>query len=83
MRRTEDPLALVPADAATVGVIHWSELRSARSAARVFSPMDHISTDGDAARFLDETGLTPREDIDTVVVAMTRPARAARDERAS
>jgi len=73
VRRTEDPLALVPANAATVGVIHWSELRSSPLGAQVFSQMDHISTDGDAGRFLAETGLTPREDIDTVVVAMTRP----------
>jgi hypothetical protein len=73
VRRTEDPLALVPANAATVGVIHWSELRSSPLGAQVFSQMDHVSTDGDAARFLAETGLTPREDIDTVVVAMTRP----------
>ena len=74
VRRTEDPLALVPADAATVGVIHWNELRASPLGAQVFSQMDHVSTDGDASRFLAETGLTPREDIDTVVVAMTRPA---------
>jgi hypothetical protein len=73
VRRTEDPLALVPANAATVGVIHWSELRSSPLGAQVCAQMDHVSTDGDAARFLAETGLTPREDIDTVVVAMTRP----------
>lgn len=73
-RRTEDPLALVPAGAATVGVIHWNELRSSPLGAQVFSQMDDVSTDGDAARFLREMGLTPREDIDTVVVAMTRSA---------
>jgi hypothetical protein len=72
VRRTEDPLALVPADAATVGVIHWNELRSSPLAAQVFSQMDNVSLDGDGARFLRETGLTPREDIDTMVLAMTR-----------
>lgn len=71
VRRTEDPLALVPAGAATVGVIHWNDLRSSPLGAQVFAQMDEISTDGDAARFLRETGLTPREDIDTVVLAMT------------
>ncbi len=71
VHRTEDPLALVPANASTVGVIHWNELRSSPLGAQVFAQMDHVSTDGDAARFLSETGLTPREDIDTVVVAMT------------
>jgi hypothetical protein len=79
-RRTEDPLALVPAGAATVGVIHWSELRSSPLGAQVFSQMDNISTDGDAARFLRETGLTPREDIDTVVVAMTHSAAGGSDD---
>ncbi len=80
VRRTEDPLALVPANAATVGVIHWNELRSSPLGAQVFSQMDSVSTDGDAARFLSETGLTPREDIDTIVVAMTHPAAAGSDD---
>ena len=72
VRRTEDPLALVPAGAATVGVIHWNELRASPLAAQVFAQMDNVSVDGDGARFLRETGLTPREDIDTMVLAMTR-----------
>jgi hypothetical protein len=73
----EDPLALVPADAATVGVIHWNELRSNPLAAQVFARMDDVSVDGDGARFLRETGLTPREDIDTMVLAMTRVGSGA------
>jgi hypothetical protein len=71
VRRTEDSLALVPASAGTVGVIRWNELRSSPLGPKIFSSMDQISTDGDAARFLEETGLTPREDIDTVIVAMS------------
>ncbi|HWZ85342.1 MAG TPA: hypothetical protein VN032_04025 [Thermoanaerobaculia bacterium] len=74
---TEDPLALVPADAATVGVIHWSELRSNPLAAPLFAQMDDVSVGGDGARFLRETGLTPREDIDTMVLAMTRVGSGA------
>lgn len=80
VRRTEDPLALVPANAATVAVIRWSELRNSPLGPRVFAAMDEISTDGDAARFLQETGLTPQEDIDTVVVAMSPGARAGEPE---
>ncbi len=76
VRRTEDPLALVPADAATVGVMRWNELRQTPIGAKVFSDIDHMSGDDDAARFLRETGLTPREDIDTVIVAMS-PRSAA------
>lgn len=75
VRRTEDPLALVPANAATVGVIRWNELRNSPLGPRVFAALDEVSTDGDAARFLGETGLTPREDIDTIVVAMSPGAR--------
>jgi hypothetical protein len=80
VRRTEDPLALVPAGAATVGVIHWNELRSSPLGAQVLSQMDDVSTDGDAARFLRETGLTPREDIDTIVLAMTDAGGGASDD---
>jgi len=72
VRRTEDPLALVPADAATVGVVHWNEIKGTPLGARVFANMDHISGDDDAARFFRETGLTPSEDIDTITVAVTR-----------
>jgi len=71
VRRTEDPLALVPASAVTVGVVHWNELRASPLAAKVFADVDHMSGDGDAARFLAETGLTPREDVDTVIIAMS------------
>ena len=71
VRRTEEPLALVPASAVTVGVVHWSELRASPLAAKVFADVDKMSSDGDAARFLADTGLTPREDVDTVVIAMS------------
>ncbi len=74
VRRTEDPLALVPAGAATVGVIHWNELRSSPLGPMIFSQMEEVSCDGDASRFLRETGLSPREDIDMIVVAMSRGA---------
>jgi hypothetical protein len=79
VRRTEDPLALVPANAVTVGVVHWNDLRSSPLAAKVFADVDHLSGDGDATRFLAETGLTPREDIDTVVIAMALGDGGARE----
>jgi hypothetical protein len=80
VRRTEDSLALVPASAGTVGVIRWNELRSSPLGPKIFSSMDQISTDGDAARFLEETGLTPREDIDTVIVAMSPGSHPGGDD---
>ena len=79
VRRTEDPLALVPADAVTVGVIHWNTLRGSPLSAKVFADLDHLSGDGDAARFLAETGLTPAEDIDTIVIAMGRGDAGSRE----
>jgi hypothetical protein len=65
----DDALALVPADAASVGVIHVADLRSSPLAARLFSDTDHITVDGDAQHFLDETHLNPKEDVDLVVAA--------------
>ncbi|HTS03568.1 MAG TPA: hypothetical protein VMN04_13670, partial [Thermoanaerobaculia bacterium] len=65
----DDALALVPADAAAVGVVHVADLRSSPLAARVFSDTDHLTVDGDAARFLAEARLNPKEDVDTVVAA--------------
>jgi hypothetical protein len=65
----DDALALVPADAASVGVIHVADLRTSPLAARVFSDTDKLTVDGDAGRFLDEARLNPKEDVDTVVAA--------------
>jgi len=79
VRRTEDPVALVPADAATVGVVHWNALKQTPLGERVFANLDHLSGDDDAARFFRETGLTPREDIDTITVAMTPSAGSKSD----
>jgi hypothetical protein len=66
---SEDALALVPADAASVGVIHVADLRSSPLAARVFSDTDKLTVDGDAAHFLSEARLNLKEDVDTVVAA--------------
>jgi hypothetical protein len=66
---TDNALALVPADAASVGVIHVADLRTSPLAARVFSDTDRLTVDGDAAHFLAEARLNPKEDVDTVVAA--------------
>ena len=81
VRRTEDPLALIPAGAATVGMVHWSELKTSPFGAKVFAEMDGVSCDGDAARFLAEAQLNPRDDVDTMVFAMA-PAAASVHETA-
>ncbi len=68
-RGGDDALALVPADASSVGMIHVADLRSSPLAARVFSDTDKLTVDGDAAHFLSEARLNPKEDVDTVVAA--------------
>ncbi len=79
VRRTEDPLALVPGDAATVAVIHWNELRASPFGSEVLDRMDGVSTDGDGSRFLREIGLSPREDIDTIVLTTSKKAGTSDD----
>jgi len=79
VRRTEDPLALVPADASTVAMLRWSDLRSSPLGEQVFAQMDGVSTDGDGSRFLRDTGLNPREDIDTMVLSMTKSGEGSDD----
>jgi hypothetical protein len=66
---SDEALALVPPDVASVGVIHLDALRASPFAARLFSETDELAVDGDAAKFLAETGLRPRQDVDLVVVA--------------
>ena len=66
---SDDALSLVPADAASVGVIHVADLRSSPLAARLFSDTDRIAVDGDAQHFLDEARLNLKEDVDLVVAA--------------
>src|ERR1035441_9469903 len=65
----DDALALVPADAASVGVIHVADLRTSPLAARLFSDTDHLSVAGHAQHFPDEASLNPKEDVDLVVAA--------------
>jgi hypothetical protein len=64
-----DALALVPVDAVAVGVIQLADLRANPLSSRLFSDLDRSTVDGDAARFLEETKLNPKEDVDRVVVA--------------
>ena len=64
-----DALALVPTDSVAVGVIRLADLRANPLSSRLFSDLDRSTVDGDAARFLDETRLNPKEDVDRIVVA--------------
>jgi hypothetical protein len=70
-RSGNDLLSLVPADAASVAVIRLSDLRESPLAGKLFSGADHMTAEGDAARFLEEAQLDPKKDVDTVVIAGT------------
>lgn len=72
-------LALVPNDAATVGVVRLSDMRSSPLSSALFDQTDKIATDGDAAKFLHEAGLQPSRDIDVVVVSTSPRANLAHD----
>jgi hypothetical protein len=74
-----DALSLVPADAVSVGVVQLSEIRNSPILGRLFDETDRMTVDGDAERFLRETGLRPSEDIDTMTAALL-PAESLRGD---
>ncbi len=73
---SEDALSLVPADAASVAVVRFNELRSTPLAGKLFADADHMNGNGDVARFMSEANLKPREDVDTVVIVGLAPQAA-------
>lgn len=68
-RSTDESLSLVPPDAASVALVRLNDLRSSTLAGKLFSDADHLTADGDAARFLEDARLNVREDVDTVLIA--------------
>jgi hypothetical protein len=73
---TDDALSLVPPDASSAGLMRVADLRTSPLFDRVFEETGRLSADADAARFLSETGLNPRQDVDLVVFAAS-PGRDA------
>lgn len=67
----DDALSLVPANAVTVGMIKLADMRTSPLSSMLFQHTDKMSTDGEAAKFLQEAGLSPTKDVDTLVVATT------------
>lgn len=65
-----DGLAYVPPDAVTVGVAHVAQFRSSPLAGKLFRQTDRMTVDGEGAKFLQELGLDPAEDIDVVTFAL-------------
>jgi hypothetical protein len=73
LRGSDDALSLVPTEAASIAVIRFNELRSSPLAGRLFHDADHLGGNGEAARFMEEANLKPREDVDTAVVVGLLP----------
>ena len=67
----DDALNLVPANAVTVGMVKLSDMRTSPLSSLLFQHTDKMSTDGEAARFLAEAGLSPTKDVDVLVVSTT------------
>lgn len=65
----DDALSLVPANAATVGMVRLADMRTSPLSSVLFQHIDRMSTDGEAEKFLVEAGLRPLEDVDVLVVA--------------
>lgn len=65
----DDALALIPPDAASAGLVRVTDLRTNPLFDRVFNETGRMSCNADAARFLAETGLDPKRDIDLVAFA--------------
>jgi hypothetical protein len=73
---TDEALSLIPADAVSVGAVHFDALRASALAGKLFSETDELTVDGDAAKFLAETGLRPKQDVDLLVFAALTSSNA-------
>ena len=67
----DDALSLVPANAVSVGMVKLADMRTSPLSSLLFEHTDKMSTDGEAAKFLQDAGLQPFKDVDTLVVATT------------
>lgn len=65
----DDALSLVPANAATVGMVKLSDMRTSPLSGLLFEHTDKMSADGEAQKFLTDAGLSLTKDVDTIVVA--------------
>jgi hypothetical protein len=75
----DEALSLVPANAVTVGMVKLADMRTSPLSSLLFEHTDKVSADGEAAKFLADTGLSPTKDVDVLVVA-TSPRTALGSE---
>lgn len=72
-------VSLVPEKAVVVGMVKVQDLRTSPLTGRLFDHTDQISTDGEARQFLEDAGLDPARDIDTVLIAVSPRANDAKN----
>jgi hypothetical protein len=72
---SDDALSLIPPDAGSAGLVRVVDLRTSPLFDRIFSETGRMSADADATRFLSETGLNPKLDVDLVAFAAS-PGRS-------
>ena len=68
--RSPDLLELVPSDATAVGVIHLTDLRTSPLAPTFLDETDRVAKHGEAEHFLEESGIKPGKDVDTIVFSL-------------
>lgn len=76
-----DPLSLIPADSAAVAMIHLAPLRTNPLSTKLFEETCKASGDADAAKFLEEAGFDPKQDIDTIVFSTSFAPGAGTEPR--
>lgn len=64
-------LSIVPANAATVGLVKLGELRTSPLSSTLFEHTDKIGGNDEADNFLRDAGLDPMKDVDVVVFSST------------
>lgn len=79
---SNEALSLVPSDAVSVGMVRLSDIRTSPILGRLIAETDKITIDGEADRFLRETGLKPSEDIDSMTFALLPAGTLRGDGRA-
>jgi hypothetical protein len=72
---TGGAMSLIPKEAVTVGVVHLDDIRSSPLSSMLFEQTDKIGSNGEADRFMQDSGLQPAKDVDLVVVS-TSPVTA-------
>jgi hypothetical protein len=74
-----DAMSLIPNDAVTVGVVRINQTRSSPLATSLFENTDHLSSNGEAEKFLTDAGLDPMKDVDVLVVATSPKTNLAHE----